>query len=69
MPQGLKRSFYGQPHDNRIDESCSQSRHHGKRPSEVFSDGTHPTDGGGFGIGGQGRIASIYAPVVDAALK
>jgi hypothetical protein len=32
------------------------------------ADGLHPSDGGGLGLGGQGKLAAIYAPVVDKAL-
>lgn len=35
----------------------------------LFQDGVHPTDGAGLGIGGQGKLAAIYAPVVDRALQ
>jgi hypothetical protein len=31
----------------------------------LYRDGTHPTDGCGMGCGGQGKLAVIYAPVVD----
>lgn len=35
----------------------------------LYHDGTHPTDGCGIGCGGQGRLASIYTPVVDRLLE
>jgi lysophospholipase L1-like esterase len=35
----------------------------------LFSDGVHPTEGLGLGLGGQGILAAVYAPVVDRALQ
>lgn len=35
----------------------------------LFIDGLHPTEGLGLGIGGQGILAAVYAPVVDRALQ
>jgi hypothetical protein len=35
----------------------------------LYSDGVHPTDGCGMGCGGQGKLAAVYLPVVDALLK
>ncbi|MEO5494546.1 MAG: SGNH/GDSL hydrolase family protein [Sphingomonas sp.] len=35
----------------------------------LFQDGVHPTEGLGLGIGGQGKLAAVYAPVVEHALK
>jgi hypothetical protein len=32
------------------------------------ADGLHPSDGGGLGVGGQGKLAAIYAAAVDKAL-
>lgn len=34
----------------------------------LYRDGTHPTDGCGMGCGGQGKLASVYAPVMDKLL-
>jgi hypothetical protein len=34
----------------------------------LYGDGLHPTDGGASGVGGQGKLALIYGPVVDALL-
>lgn len=34
----------------------------------LYYDGIHPTDGCGLGCGGQGRLAAVYAPVVDKLL-
>lgn len=31
----------------------------------LYKDGIHPTDGCGLGCGGQGKLASVYAPAVD----
>ena len=31
----------------------------------LYKDGIHPTDACGLGCGGQGKLASVYAPVVD----
>jgi hypothetical protein len=38
------------------------------RDVKLYRDGTHPTDGCGVGCGGQGKLAAIYAPVVDRLL-
>jgi hypothetical protein len=38
------------------------------RNIQLYRDGTHPTDGCGSGCGGQGKLAVIYAPVVDKLL-
>lgn len=38
------------------------------RDTSLYRDGTHPTDGCGMGCGGQGKLAAIYAPVVDRLL-
>lgn len=35
--------------------------------STLYYDGLHPTDGGGLGIGGQGKLATIYLQVLDLA--
>jgi len=32
----------------------------------LYQDGLHPTDGGGLGVGGQGKLAEFYGPVVNA---
>jgi lysophospholipase L1-like esterase len=34
----------------------------------LYYDGLHPTDGGANGVGGQGKLALVYTPVVDALL-
>ena len=34
----------------------------------LYQDGTHPTYACGFGCGGQGKLAAIYAPVMDQLL-
>ncbi|NUT00783.1 MAG: DUF1996 domain-containing protein [Sphingomonas sp.] len=34
----------------------------------LYSDGLHPTDGCGMGCGGQGKMLSVYTPVVDRLL-
>jgi GDSL-like Lipase/Acylhydrolase family len=38
------------------------------KDASLYRDGTHPTDGCGMGCGGQGKLAVIYAPVVDRLL-
>ncbi len=35
----------------------------------LYKDGLHPTDGAPGGVGGQGKLAPIYAKAVDALLK
>ncbi|MBY9062903.1 SGNH/GDSL hydrolase family protein [Sphingomonas yunnanensis] len=35
----------------------------------LYKDGLHPTDGAPGGVGGQGKLALIYAKAVDALLK
>lgn len=35
----------------------------------LYKDGLHPTDGAAGGVGGQGKLAVIYARAVDAALQ
>ena len=38
------------------------------RNTSLYHDGVHPTDGCGLGCGGQGKLASVYTPVVDRLL-
>lgn len=38
------------------------------RNTALYHDGIHPTDGCGMGCGGQGKLAAVYAPVVDRLL-
>ena len=38
------------------------------RNTALYRDGTHPTDGCGPGCGGQGKLFTVYAPVVDRLL-
>jgi hypothetical protein len=35
----------------------------------LYYDGLHPTDGCGLGCGGQGKLAAVYAPVIDRLLS
>ena len=35
----------------------------------LYQDGLHPTDGCGFGCGGQGKLAVVYAAALDRLMK